>query len=608
VVVALGLAASPAAWADRPDSINKLIQAGKLENAQSKCDRWAAHSAETEAPLREACAAALWPLAEAADTERDWANYRTRWVDTSWATKAKAREAAAVARDMPDTLGEDELIALADRYAETPTGPAFRMAAGRAAFRDAASEDEARAVAERWEGHPELGRLVERFPAVFVRARLGPDGTAQLKIEPEIPLAGELAPKVSWIAAEPGGDSELWDIAVKTQLAEWGVPASVASALPQGTAEPALPVCFMPNMPPGWTPAIEIRVGAGRGVQPIGFDDGCGPDSWPTFLALDDNKVTGVSLRPGHHVRFAGTKDAFERRIIGAWLPAPSGTPQLHDGTVTVQAGGGWLVWPISGGMPWATGRPPAAEALPLTASLRGAGLPSGWTVTREDGMMAVESARLTTMPEPYRDWGVKGNEVRFVAPFIAATFGLGPKNVTPPSPAAPQLGPQAGWAYAPDGSVLRQPPAGATVAGIYKLDEASIEGALGVVAGIGISRDRIQILDGWKADLDDDKIQERVLRVLIDKVPSLIIVDPIDGEEAYTADMARVFVMEEPAVQINGRAAQLPFTFRKGSFVYMAWGGVEVLGARSRRPILAAIRFDGTGFVSERWTVEQAE
>ena len=55
----------------------------------------------------------------------------------------------------------------------------------------------------------------------------------------------------------------------------------------------------------------------------------------------------------------------------------------------------------------------------------------------------------------------------------------------------------------------------------------------------------------------------------------------------------------------VNGRAAGQPFTFRKGNFVYMAWGGVEVLGARSRRPILAAVRFDGSGYVSERWAVE---
>ncbi len=603
-VAFLGLLSAPAR-ADRPDTVQKLIDAGKLDSAQSKCDRWAAHSAETEAPLREACAAALWPVAEAADTERDWANYRTRWVGTSWATKAKAREAAAVARDMPDSLSEDELLALAARYDDTPTGPAFREAAGRAAFRDAGSEAEAREAASRWEGHPDLGALVERFPGAFIQARLGPDGKAQLKIEPPIPLLGDRAPQVRWIAAESGGATELWDLALKQQLEAWGVPASVASGLPQGTAEPALPVCHVPNMPPGWTPAIEIQVGTGRATQPISYDEGCGPDGWPTFLALDDGRVTGVSLRPGHHVDFAATTDALERRTVAAWLPAPSGTPQLHGGTVTLQAGSAWLVRPVSGGMPWATGRPPSADALPLTTSLRGAGLPDGWTVTREDGRMDVQSSRLSAMPEPYRDWGVKGDEIRFVPPFLAATFGLSQKSVTPPRPAAPQLGPQAGWTYAPDGSVLPQPPAGATVAGIYRLDEASIEGALGVVAGIGIARDKIQVLDGWKADLDDDKVQERVLRVAIDKVGVLIIVDPIDGDEAYTADMARVFVMEEPGVTVNGRAAGQPFTFRKGNFVYMAWGGVEVLGARSRRPILAAVRFDGSGYVSERWAVE---
>ncbi len=594
---------SAPALADKAESIEKLIDSGKLDAAQSKCDRWAAHSAETEAPLRESCAAAMWPLAEAVDSERDWSGYRTKWAGTSWATRALAREAKAVARDMAPALSEENLLILADRYKATPSGPEFRDAAARAAIRDAKDEAAALKVADRWAGHASLGDLVARFPGAFVKVRLI-NGKPQTKVEPAIPLTGPLEPRVSWIAAESGGGSELWDLVVKEQLAAWGVPDSVAGGLPQGTAEPALPVCFIPNMPPGWSPAIEIRVGQGRAVQPIGFDEGCGPDGWPTFVALGGGKVTGVSLRPGHHVDFASTTDPLQRRTVAAWLPAATGTPQLHKGTVTLQAGSGWLVMPVSGGMPWATGRPPSAKALPLSGSLRGAGLPAGWTVKREDGLMRVESSRLSAMPEPLRDWGVKGDEVRFVPPFLAAVFGLSSKHVNPPRPAAPQLSPQAGWSYAPDGSLLREPPSGATVAGIYKLDEAAIEGALGVVAGVGISRDRIKVLDGWRADLDDDKVQESVLRVLIDKDGVLIIVDPLDGSEAYTADMARVFVMEEPGVVVNGRAAAMPFTFRKGNFIYMAWGGVEVLGATKRRPILAAIRYDGTGYVSERWSV----
>jgi len=92
------------------------------------------------------------------------------------------------------------------------------------------------------------------------------------------------------------------------------------------------------------------------------------------------------------------------------------------------------------------------------------------------------------------------------------------------------------------------------------------------------------------------------VLRVTLDAVPALVIVDPLVGTEAYTADAARVFVLEEPGVMANAGASGLPFTFRKGTFIYMAWGGLEVLGATSRKSTLTVLRFDGTGFVSERF------
>ncbi len=595
------LAAPRPALADKADSVLKLVDQGKHSDAAERCDRWAAHAEGEDPRLREACASAAWPGAEADDSERAWANYRARWAGTSWAPRAFDREAAAALRDLPKAETEANLLILADRYGQTPSGPPLKLAAARAAIRDAADADGALAVARRYPDAAELPSLVERFPAAFIQVQVS-GREVDWRVEGKIALTGPLEPKVRWIAREADGTGELWDRALQQQLPGWGVPEPVAAALPVGDKAPALPVCHLPAMAPGWGPAVEVQVGKGVFQVPAPYDEGCGPEAWPTFLALTGGRVTGASLRPGHAVDLLSPKDASGRRTVRAWAGELSGTPQLSGGTITQQAGSAYVVTPISGGTPWATGKAPDASALPLTSRLKGAGLPSGWTVSREGGRVRVDGPPLARMPEALRSWSVPGDEVRFVPPALAAIFGLTAKDVTPRSPAAPQLNAAAGWVLNPDRSLQRTPPAGATVAGITRLDDAGVEGALGVVAGIGIARGRFKVYDGWKVDLDDDRVLESVLRVSLDEVPALVVVDPLVGAEAYTADAARVFVLEEPGVVANAGVSGLPFTFRKGSFIYMAWGGIEVLGATSRKSTLTVLRFDGTGFVSDRF------
>jgi len=152
---------------------------------------------------------------------------------------------------------------------------------------------------------------------------------------------------------------------------------------------------------------------------------------------------------------------------------------------------------------------------------------------------------------------------------------------------------------------VLREPPQGADIAGISQIAADDIEAQLGVAAGVGLSRDRIEPFDAWKVDVDGDGVVEVVIRCKIDGQGAVIVIDPLEGKEAFTADKARVFAFAEPMVLANGRAAGLPFAFRKGRFVYMAWSATEVLGRTSRSHAVAVVRTDGTGIRSESWQLE---
>ena len=50
--------------------------------------------------------------------------------------------------------------------------------------------------------------------------------------------------------------------------------------------------------------------------------------------------------------------------------------------------------------------------------------------------------------------------------------------------------------------------------------------------------------------------------------------------------------------MKADARVADMPFAFRRGDFVYLAWGGAEVLDSTTRRHFVNVVRFDGTGFV----------
>lgn len=604
LLLAAVLAVPQAAFAGKTETVQRLVADAKLDTAQIKCDKWQAHLLEEDddQPLREACAEAFWPSAEATDTEAAWSEFRAKWQGTSWDERAKEKAATAALRDLPDQAREADIKLLADRYADTSSAPAFLAAVADAAVRDARDGDDALRVVETWPEHPGIPGLVERFPAQFLRVQVK-GREVKVSTEPAIALTGALEPKVRWVVRDATGAKDDWDTAAGAWLAEWGVPLTVTAARPVPTdGAPSLPLCSVPGLSSGTGPGVEVAVGEGRLLHPLPWGKGCGPDDWPAFLSLTDGKLRGVSLRPGHFVDLTSEADASGRKNIRGYLGQPAGVPQLHDGVVLEQLGPAWIASPVNGGMPWATARPPSARSLPVTEGLKSAPTPAGWTIKSVNGEVQATGTALAKMPPAMRTWTFPGTEARVVPHLVRGTFGLMVGNASGPVPAAPVLGPKAGWKRTPEGSMLREPPAGGDIAGIRQVQGDAIETALGVAAGVGLSRDRVEALDAWAVDVDGDRIAETIIRAKVDGKGAIVVVDPLEGKEAYTADKARVFAFAEPMVLADRRVADLPFAFRKGRFVYMAWGASEVLGATKRRHTLVVVRSDGAGILSESW------
>ncbi len=496
---------------------------------------------------------------------------------------------------------EENLLILAKRYARTPSEEAFLDLAAGAAVRDARNAEGAVAVAQRYPGDKRLPELVERFPAAFLKVKVK-GREVQVAVEPAIPLEGEFKPTIRWVARDPAGDAELWDLALRDALAAWGVPEALLGPLPKGTDAPKLPLCVVPNQPKGWGPAVEVEVRSGRVLSPAGFDEGCGEETWPGFLVFSGPKAVGLSLRPGHLVDLVAPVDASGRKNIRSYLGANFGDPQLSEGRIFQRTEAAWVVDPISGGSPWASGRGPVGIGLPLAGTLRSAPFPEGWSVIAEESGLRVHSATLARMPPAMQRWVLPKGEARVLPIHVRGVFGLLGAQALPPRSPAPALDASAGWVRASDGALQRVQPAGADIAGIRQMDEGEIEAALGVLAGVGVKRGRVQALDGWKVDVDNDRVAEVIVRALVDKEGVVLVVDPIEGDEALTAEDARVFLIAEPGVRSDAQAADLPFAFRKGDFVYMAWGGQTSIGRTAKDRFLICLRFDGTGFSVDRF------
>ncbi len=595
------LAWPTAAHAARSDAIRKLLEDHKDEVAREKCGKWQAAEATDDKELREACAKAFWPVAEREDTAVAWRAYRETWAGTGWAETALVREAAAALRSVGSRAPEADLLELADRYRGTPSEEGFRKRAAEAAIRDASTVEEAHGAASRYPHHPDLWNLVERFPEGFLDVAVkGREVSVTVDSLVDPPEGAE--PEVSWVARRPSGDPEPWDDFARRYLLDQGVAKGWLDAWEAARAEPPrYPLCAVSGQPPGFGPGVRVSLAGATLVEPVDWDEGCGPDAWPVFLTVAGGRVVSISVRPGHRLDLDAGPPA-NGRDVRSFLPKPAGTPVLLDGAVYVPAGPVWLGRGLGGGQPWATGRDPGDRGQPLGGLLKSVGLSADWQLVPAGDELEVKAPVLDKMPPAMRTWRIRRGEVREIAPLTWRVLGLDPAALGDRSRVAPELGPAAGWVRNPDGSVQRLPPTGAKVAGIYQMEPGDLAVAADILAGAGLSRERAELLDGWKADLDRDRVPEMFVRAVVDGEGMLLVVDPYEKSGAASIRDARVFALDEPGVRSDRRVSETPWTFRKGDFVYLAWAGSEVTGPTSRRRFLVVVRTDGEGYATSRF------
>ncbi len=576
----LGLGMTAAA-AERSDAVERKLIDNDYEGARKKCEKWEATDRSVEPDLREVCAKAYWPLAEAADTAAAWKAYTTSWAGTEWAETAMERLASATLRELPADASEDDLLWITDEFYDTRAAREATEMAADAAIRDVTTGEEALRAAQRYPGHAGLSAFVERYHEKFVKATItGHEVT--ITIEPEIKIPEYMTPTPLWVARWPGGHTQAWREVATQHLLDAGLDASQTH--PEGDG-PGFPICAIAGQPEGWHAAVEIRVGTGRMYRPMPWEEGCGPETMPVVLTVSGATVSGLSLMPGHSI------DLLSRGLDGrdharAFVPSPSSAPLLSDGRLFLQSGRVWVVYPIDGGPPWLTDRAPSGQ-IALPATLVGSGPPPDFSLTRQGEELLLSGPGVTA------PWVMPQGEVRFLSPMTQKVLGVSPALLGTVQAGAPALSDVVPWAKEDSGYLTAAPPSGGRSVTLTALNDEAIEKARLRVAS-GVDLDNLQIIDGWGLDMDADGQEEIFLRALVAGTGTLIVLDvhPELGN--------RIFLYASPNVGTPAAPQNRPFAFHYGGHFYLAWAGI----ASSQASFLEVVRYAGESFRSQALTI----
>lgn len=575
------LTMSAALAAPDPSAIQRKMSTNDYEGARKKCEKWEAEDPGADLALREVCAKADWPLAEARDTARVWSAYCEKWAGTEWADVAIERLASSTLRELRAPASEDDLLQVAEDFPDTKAARQAEEMAADAAVRDVADGNAALRAARRYPGHPGLPPLVERYPEKFVKVIINADQSISTEIDPPVEVPAYMTPMPVWVARWPGGHAEPWLEVATNHLAESGLPRETLALT--GGGGPALPLCAIPGQPEGFHAAVEVRVGAGRVYRPVPWADDCGPEAPVMVMTVSGSRVVGLSPRPGAVVDLSA-RSVDGRRHTRAFVKDTPGDPTLAGPLVFTSVGRLWLVSPLNGGPPWLTDRaPPRDGAVALSASVVGSGPPADMRLEPVDGT-------LTLRKDGMDDWTLPPGEVRFLSPLVQRILGLDAGVLDGVAAGAPALLAQVPWARDDDKLLTAEPPSGGRALQMDALTELDVQQAMLRVESAGVGRDRFDVRDAWTVDVDKDGVVEVIFRGRLDEQGAVVVLD------VHESLGNRLFAFHvEDAAPAEGEAGP-PFAFTYGGSPYVAWvGNMEQAG------FVELIRYDGLSMRAER-------
>ncbi len=565
------------AYGGRADTVQKLLDSSRVEDAQKKCEKWDAWLSDTEAELREVCAEAMWARAVQTDTFAAWVRFQTDWAGTPKAEAAFDMEARVHLRDIGDEAEELVYAGFLKKYGETTAAPEARALQAKAAMREVDSAEDAKKVAREYPDAEGLATIVKPYFDAFVVVDVDPEThRIDARLEPEVRLPGSVL-TVEWGVRRDTG-IQPWVGAAVGHLDELNVPRATSVALarkpasdaPEGEPPPVkYPPCTLPDVDVG----VHVKYGAIEAFVPTSVD--CGGED-PAFAAVRDGQLVGLTLVPGIDYRFATDRDAAIEWVRGdSRVRIPLlGTAKNEVkavGPVLGQAVGRvFLVTPLAGGLPWYVLAGPPDSAVSLPRDPVSLPLPEDVRVTSaSSGDSIVEKSDATqwtrTLPP---------GSVRVWSPLLQELTGLHSGH-----PAFKRV--EAGDLPSGAESILQA--SGQDPVVLEADRQLEIEQELGDF--------RIQLDRAWQLQLGADPKLEIVFEGRADGRPVKGVVDPKEGSAAI-----RVFIFDERTDEAAGEGVASGgevVVFRHEGRTWFGWKG---------KTHLEALHYDGRGLLRS-WT-----
>jgi len=432
----IALCLNVSALAGKADGIEKLMELGKLESAQLKCDRIGATFADAEEDLREICAEAFFEKARETGTVGGWIRFQQTWGGTSLMGPARDEEGAAALREIGEDGEEFEYQSYMDRYGDTKYALQAEQMMMDAAIRNVQNANDAVRVARKYPNHRMTPTLVETYLTSFIRMDLnGSDIT--VSIEPPISLPGK-PPQGSWVAAYSEDVFVDWGQNAEGHLKDIGAsPAFISRAKGTAVGEAFQP-CQIPEA--DWKLGILVEVGTTRQFFPNAGVESCKQRPWPGFTIHNHGNLDTLSLGPELTLRFPNDPTA----QWFAWGPSevntrmyisgPAGRPILVGTVIGQPVGQLFLLHPLAGGMPWYVAQGPPADALELPTDLKSTAIPLGWSITGSQGPMGPHEASVGPITVQGQalggsEWTLPPGEVRVMSPLVQEITKLNRSN-----------------------------------------------------------------------------------------------------------------------------------------------------------------------------------
>jgi len=543
------------ALAGKADGLQKMLDVGRIEDAQKKCERSNAWLSETDPAVREVCAEAMWARAIEADSFAGWVRFQTDWAGTQKAKAAFDMEAVARLRDIGPDASKSSYLGFLKKYGDTTAAPDARALVAKAAIAEVDSAESAKKVARDYPDADGLIDVVRRYFDAFVQLEIDGESIA-VSLDPPVRLPGALL-SAEWGLSRSNG-FQPWLSAAAGHLDEIHIPRPTAESLKrkeEGVL--AYPPCDLPGEELG----VLVKYGDLESFMPQSRPCG-GTD--PAFVSVREGALVGLTLRAGVDYRFASTRDSQIEwvnegsRVNIPLLGIAEGDVMVVGPVIGQKIGRTWLLHPLAGGLPWYVLDGPPSSALRLPNDPVSVPLPKDIRiVTTEQGDARLERGDATQWTR-----SLPAGSVRVWSPLFQEISGLHNQN-----PAFKRV--------ASDGLPSGFVPDGKAPVELEANRRLEIEQELGDF--------RVQLTRAWQVQLGPDPKLEIVFEGHAGGRPVKGLVDPKEGSAAI-----RVFLFEN-----TEGSPQEVVLFRHQGRTWFGW---------KSQAHLESLHYDGRGLV-RTWT-----